>query len=302
MFDMFSVVFWFMYNGRYVGKPEERGRFRSPRFIEFMKKVFFDDAATYFSLRVIAHPLIKGKLSDPRNQYIFGFHPHGVFPATAMYAPHTEAWMREMGSNQATYPVTHAATVLLNGPLVRDFVMALGARAVTRTGIEASLADGHSPVIVPGGQSELVVTRHSYRELHLVTHHYGFIKLAVKHNVPLVPMLSIGEQNILDIFHLYRVQRLALKIVSFPAPFCPTGKWHLPLPNRTRLTLVVGAPIVPDAGLSPDDSEGIQRLAARYFESVRELFYSHRAQAGFPDMELFLHQGLPSEFPRRSKQ
>jgi hypothetical protein len=297
--DMSIVVFWYKYNGRYAGKPEERGRFRSPRFIQFMKTWFFDDAAAYFNLRVVADPQMKGKLADPKNQFIFGFHPHGVFPATAMYGPHTEAWKRELGWNPTSYPVGHAATVLLNGPLVRDFVMALGARVVTRAGIDASIEDGHSPVIVTGGQSELIITRHSHSEMHIVTHHHGFVKIAVRHRLPLVPMLSLGEQNVMDIVHLYRIQRLALKIVGFPAPFCPTGKWHLPLPNQTNLTLVVGPPLYPDADLSLDDTEGIQRFARRYFDSVKALFYEHRAAAGYPNMELFLHHGLPKSLPQR---
>lgn len=297
--DMSIVIFWYNYNSRFAGKPEERGRFRSPWFIDFMKTWFFDDAALYFNLKVVAHPAMRGKLKDPTNQFIFGFHPHGVFPATAMYAPHTAQWQQELGSNPTTYPVGHAATVLMNSPLVRDFVMGLGARVVTRAGIEASLDDGHSPIIVAGGQSELMITSHSHTELHLVTHHFGFIKIAVRRKLPLVPILSIGENNVLDIFHFYRIQRFALKLVGFPAPFCPTGKWHLPLPNRTRLTVVVGAPVEPDPDLSCDDADGIQRLATRYFDALRELFYTHREAAGYPEMELYLHHGLPASAPTK---
>ena len=187
--DLSIVAFWYWYNGTYSGKPEESGARRSPWFIQFMKTWFFDDAVQYFNLRVVADRTMKNKLADPKNKYIFAFHPHGVFPATAMYAPLTEQWRDELGHNSKTLVVGHAATILFNGPLIRDFIMALGARAVTRTGIESSLQEGHSVVIVTGGQSEMILTEHSREEMHLVTHHFGFIKMAVKNKTPLVPML-----------------------------------------------------------------------------------------------------------------
>ena len=296
--DLSIVAFWYWYNGPYSGKPEESGARRSPWFIQFMKTWFFDDAVQYFNLRVVADRTMKNKLADPKNKYIFAFHPHGVFPATAMYAPLTEQWRDELGHNSKTLVVGHAATILFNGPLIRDFIMALGARAVTRTGIESSLQEGHSVVIVTGGQSEMILTEHSREEMHLVTHHFGFIKMAVKNKTPLVPMLSLAENNVLDLMHLYRIQRVTLKLFGFPAPLFPIGRWYLPLPNRTPLTVVVGAPIYPEPGLSPEDAEGIERLAKRYFESVKQLFYEHRAAAGYPNMELYLHHGLSRSNPK----
>ena len=296
--DVLLLVFWAVYIPTLRGKPEEGGSRRSKRFIQFMKTWCFDDAVQYFSMRVVADPSMKRKLADPKNKYVIAFHPHGVFPATAMYATFSDAWIKELGSNEKTHVVTHGATVLFNGPLLRDFVMALGGRSVTRSGIEASLAEGHSVIIVTGGQSELILTACSNLEMHIVTHHYGFVRLAVKNKTPLVPMLSFAENNILDLLHLYRVQRWFLKLIGFPFPLVPMGRWGLPFPHSTPLTVVVGAPVYPEAGLSPDDTEGIERLAKKYFDSVKRLFYEHRVAAGYPNMELYLHHGLSPTNPK----
>ena len=266
-YDFGVLLFWFLYASTYKGNPEEYGHRRREGFVQWMKRHFYDDAAKFFGLRVIADPLIRGALRDPKKQFIFSFHPHGVFPATAVYGIETDPWRNEMGFNDKTRVTVHGATIIFSGPLLRDFCMNAGVRSVTRRSLERSLSEGNSVTIVTGGQAEMLLTAANSKSLHLITYHLGFIRLAIKQRVPLVPVLSLGEQNILDTVHWYTVQRWFLKRIGFPFPLLPMGAFRLPIPNKTNVVVAVGRPIHIPEGLQPEDAKGVQALPMNTLQS-----------------------------------
>lgn len=73
----------------------------------------------------------------------------------------------------------------------------------------------------------------------------GFVRLALKHNVPLVPIFSFGEHRVLDNVHLPKLQAYFKRYLGFPVPFFPYGRFYLPIPRRAKLTICVGQPIYP---------------------------------------------------------
>jgi hypothetical protein len=290
LLDCFFIGFWFWYVRRYWGSPQFTGSLRSSSLIHFMRRAVIPQFERYFSFRVIAHQTNDRVKVDQsaQNKYIFSFHPHGVFPATALIAPHTKSWMRATGDRETKISL-HAASVIFNVPLLRDFTMGLGGRIVTRSSIENSLRDGNSVMIVTGGQSEMLLTRASDLEMHLVTHHLGFVRIAVRQQVPLVPVLCFAENNVMDNVHVPWLQKRMLRLIGFPFPTLPHGRWYMPVPNKTPLTVVVGAPLAPPPGLVAADEAGIRALGALYFKQLEELFYRYRAEAGYPHMKLILH-------------
>ncbi|CAD2215452.1 hypothetical protein ADEAN_000290700 [Angomonas deanei] len=135
--DILCSVFWIWYDGRYSGRPEISGRLRSPKAIYLFKNFFFEGMANYFSLKVIISSsfVIKSEqefltkeyrpprvdMRDPNNQYMFSFHPHGVFPGTAIYGPKTNLWDHTVGYNSKTTVTTHCADIVFSVPLMREF-------------------------------------------------------------------------------------------------------------------------------------------------------------------------------------
>ncbi|ESL08787.1 hypothetical protein TRSC58_03505 [Trypanosoma rangeli SC58] len=164
-------------------------------------------------------------MRDSSNQYIFAFHPHGVFAGSALCGIFSEAWKQKIGYNAKTYVSTHEASVVFNIPIIRDFNLSLGALSVTRAAIESSLSSGNSPLIVVGGQAELTLTKRSNKVMSLITYHHGFVRLALRHGVPLVPVISFAEQNVLSIVSAPTMQRATLKVLGFPFPIIPEGRW-----------------------------------------------------------------------------
>ncbi|KAH9586445.1 Diacylglycerol acyltransferase [Trypanosoma melophagium] len=288
LIDVLQLSFWLWYLPFYEGSPEETGSRRSLAFTRWATKHLFADAERYFSFRVIREDE-SVDLRDSSNQYIFSFHPHGVFPGTALFCYLTDKWRRVLGWNTSTYLATHEATVIFNVPLMREFSLSLGGLAVTRTAIISNLSRGNSALIVTGGQAELMLTKCSDTVMSLIAYHQGFIKLSINQKVPLVPLLCFAEQNVLDLVHFPRLQRATLKFLGFPFPMLPFGRWLLPLPNPTPLTLVVGSPLRVPPGANANNPEDVSKLADAYFAALKKLFYKHRAEAGYPNMELVLH-------------
>ncbi|GET89806.1 diacylglycerol acyltransferase, putative [Leishmania tarentolae] len=278
---------WLWYLPLYSGKPYHTGSQRSLRFTEFARNYLFADAVKYFNFRVIVDdPAVQ--MRDDTSQYLFSFHPHGVFPGTALFASLTAEWALKVGVNAKRYVSTHVASVVFNVPLLRDFNLCLGALSVSRRSVEASLKRGNSVVIVTGGQAEMLHTQVSAEKMILITQHTGFIRLGIASRVPLVPLLCFAENNVLGMVQFPRIQRFSIKLLGFPFPIIPFGRFVLPLPFRTPLTLVVGSPLAIPEGADENNPDDVRRLSEAYFQSLKDLFYRRRAEAGYAGMELVL--------------
>lgn len=303
------TLFWTWYDTRFFQKPAVTGCLYSPTFRRWFQKYVNNGAAGYFSLKVIRVDTdeIEGERelmgdqqpeppvdrSDPKKQYLFSFHPHGVFPGSSLYATACKTWDDVIGSNDENIIVTHAADVIFLCPLMREIPLSVGALSVSRRGIETSIANGNSPLIITGGQSEMLLTKCSDTEMHLVCHHLGFIKLAMKHSLPLVPVLSFSECNIMDNVHFLKVQRWFVKRLGYPGLVLPHGFCYTPLPVHRPITIVVGRAIKPYPGReNPDDTACVEEMRARYFNHLQTIFYKYRAAAGYPNMILYLHNGI----------
>eukprot|EP00743_Colponemidia_sp_Colp-15_P015112 GILK01018069.1.p1 GENE.GILK01018069.1~~GILK01018069.1.p1 ORF type:complete len:667 (-),score=8.92 GILK01018069.1:41-2041(-) len=225
---------------------------------------------------------------------VVGYHPHGVFAGTSLWMLGTREWRKvaqpESGLHAISNVTVHAASVIFLCPLIRDYAMAWGLRAVTLQAIETSINQGSSPLIVTGGQAECLLSKVTDQELRIVTYHFGFLRLAMKHSRPAVPVLNFGEQNIFGNFNCPGLQLWFLRRIGFPFPMMPMGFLNLPIPRKTNLRIVIGAPVYPDEGFTdPDNNFHVQLFATKYFNSIRVLFYKHRDRCGFPEMSLYYH-------------
>lgn len=296
--DCLLLGVWLWYIPLYSGKPFHTGSQRSARFTTFARNYLFSDVVRYFNFQVIVDdPAVQ--MRDGTTQYLFSFHPHGVFPGTALFASMTAEWALRVGINASRYVSTHVASIIFNVPLVRDFNLRLGALSVSRRTLEASLKRGNSVLIVTGGQAEMLHTQMSSTTMTLITQHTGFVRLAIAARVPLVPLLCFAENNVLGLMQFPRIQRIFLKLVGFPFPLLPYGRFGLPVPFRTPLTLVVGKPVPIPADADENNPEDVQRVLNAYFQSLKELFYRRRAEAGYPDMELVLRNEKEEAAKRR---
>lgn len=279
------VIAIIRYHRTYASRGEENGSRRSPRAIQFLQRWILRSVEGYFQYRVIVDPRVRALQDNPR-QCIIGFHPHGIFPFTSIWGLLHKDWRHQVKHfiDQSKPTTVHAASVIFATPFLRDVAMALGSCAVTRTAIEESIASGRSVVIVPGGQAEMIVSQAGNR-VSLVSKHKGFIRLALYHGLSLVPTFCFGEHDVMSNISLPRTQRFFLKLFGLGFPVLPYGRWFLPVPRAAKLTLLVAGII----HLEPNQhasEQVVEDLTKQYFAMLKESFYAHRADAGYPDLEL----------------
>jgi len=278
-----SCLYYTYFYTTFHGKPEYTGRrYLGPElnlFPNFSLYSILDGVEKYFKGQIFStSPL------DPKGTYVFAFHPHGVQPFTVMWLQLSRAW-RENFKGMRFCVMT--ASVMHFVPLMRDILQWLGGREVSRDTIMGTLAEKQSILLIPGGQQEMMVSRSNINEIRVLSRHVGFIKIAIQSGVPLVPVLSFGEEEVMDFVRVPRLQNFFITRVGLPVPFLPYGLFGFPIPRPVPVTVVFGTPIpVPHHPNPPQ--EVIKALAKVYFEQIKEIFHKYKDAAGCPNHRLVL--------------
>ncbi len=180
------------------------------------------------------------------------------------------AWHNRTGGSDPLYFLAHDVMVSL--PVVGNLLLKLGSIRASHETAARAFERNRKVVVFPGGNYEAF---RPYRERYRVDlgGKKGFLKLALVHGVPIVPVVSVGGHE--TFFVLHRGERIAqvtgvkkyLRSESFPIFLgLPWGigvgpVFHLPLPAKH--TTQVGEPIVLE-GYSADDIGKPERLQELY--------------------------------------
>uniref|UniRef100_A0A3P8U3J7 Acyltransferase n=1 Tax=Amphiprion percula TaxID=161767 RepID=A0A3P8U3J7_AMPPE len=240
----------------------------------------------YFPLR-----LIKTVDLDPKKNYIFGFHPHGVLVAGAFGNFCTEA----TGFSRLFPGLTPHLLMLpfwFRVPLFRDYIMSGGLVSSCKSSLSYLVSrpgGGNVAVIAVGGAPESLDARPGALTLQ-VRNRKGFIKLALKHGAQLVPVFSFGENELFDQMEnptgspLRRLQNRLQCIMGVALPlFHARGVFQYSfglIPYRKSIHTVVGKPIsvIQTPSPSRDDIESLHKV---YMQSLIDLFEQHSTPTGW---------------------
>ncbi|KAL3050793.1 hypothetical protein OYC64_001125 [Pagothenia borchgrevinki] len=246
---------------------------------------FFRD---YFPLR-----LLKTVDLDPKKNYIFGFHPHGVLVAGGFCNFCTEA----SGFSRMFPGLTSHLLMLpfwFRVPLFRDYIMCGGLVSSSKSSLSHLLSrpgGGNVAVIALGGAVESLEARPGALKLQILNRK-GFIKLALKHGAQLVPVFSFGENELFDQMEnpsgslLRRLQNRLQSIMGVALPlFHARGVFQYSfglMPYRKPINTVVGEPIplVRTPSPSSEDIEGLHRI---YLQSLTHLFEQNKEKYGLDE-------------------
>ncbi|XP_060793850.1 2-acylglycerol O-acyltransferase 1 [Neoarius graeffei] len=234
--------------------------------------------------------LVKTVDLDPKCNYLFGFHPHGVLVAGAFGNFCTEA-------SQFTklFPGLTPYLLMLpfwfRVPFFRDYIMYGGLVSSEKASMSYLLSrpgGGSAAVVAVGGAPESLEARPGALTLQLLQRK-GFIKLALKHGAVLVPVFSFGENELFDQMEnpvgsaLRRLQDRLQRIMGVALPlFHARGVFQYSfglLPYRKPIHTVVGRPIPADLNLSPT-KEDIDSLHQCYMEGLTQLFEENKEKYG----------------------
>ncbi|MBN3294411.1 DGAT2 acyltransferase, partial [Polypterus senegalus] len=245
----------------------------------------------YFPIRLIkTHTLL------PSRNYIFGYHPHGIFCFGAFCNFGTEA----TGFSKK-FPGIRPHLATLSGnfrlPLLRDYLLSGGICPVNRKAIDYILSKsgtGNAVVIVVGGAAESLDCTPGKNVVTLKSRK-GFVKLALQQGADLVPVYSFGENEVYKqiIFEEgswgRNLQKKFQKIMGFaPCLFHGCGMfsantWGI-VPYSMSINTVVGEPITVPKIENPTQEE-IDQYHDLYIHSLIKLFEKYKTKFGLRDMD-----------------
>ena len=167
-------------------------------------------------------------------QFIFAAFPHGC---SSEFRILMEGLLHDVLPNIHHKVRALAATVLFCIPIVREIAISTGCVNASRKTAETNLDKGHSLVVLPGGEAEQLMTEYGKEKVYL-KRRKGFIKLALRKRVPVVPMFVFGSS---DLFHtskfLYGPRYWLMKNLGVCIPLCrgSLGSPVCPLPNKVTI-------------------------------------------------------------------
>mmetsp|Transcript_11648 Transcript_11648/g.18019 ORF Transcript_11648/g.18019 Transcript_11648/m.18019 type:complete len:364 (-) Transcript_11648:2396-3487(-) len=243
----------------------------------------------FIAFEVIQDQKVKKDDNIKDEQAILAVIPHGIFPFSLAFAALPIEATRVFGYFR---PVVATATALF--PFVRTFLGWLGAVDASRTAVDQALVDGARIGVAPGGIAEMFEgypkpLTHPDDEYAILRSRKGFVRMAVKHGVPLVPVYCFGATKMLKRLQLPALFENISKLlrISLCLFFGPLG---LPVPFRQKLMYVMGRPLYPshiENGTqppvegSPDFDRQVDALHSRFCDELLDLFERHKESYGW---------------------
>jgi 1-acyl-sn-glycerol-3-phosphate acyltransferase len=149
-------------------------------------------------------------------------------------------------------------------PFLRRAAVAIGTVDGTQANCARLLEAEQLVVVLPGGLREAVKPRELRYRL-MWGSRYGFVRAAIRHRAPLVPLASIGADELFDLVGdaFARGRKWTKHELPLPRP-----KGLFPLPHLVPLRFVLGRPIPPIAPPSAADDPEILRRARLEIEGA----------------------------------
>ncbi len=154
-------------------------------------------------------------------------------------------------------------------PFIRRLAVAVGTVDGTAENVDRLLAHDELVLVLPGGLREALKPR-ALRYRLLWGSHYGFVSAAIRNQTPIVPLASIGADELFDLVgDAFRRGEKWLRRPGIPIPRVSS---LVPHPHCVRLRYVLGKPIVPNAAPErANDDEELRRLRHEIEGALHEL-------------------------------
>ncbi len=166
-------------------------------------------------------------------------------------------WWRRFGADRPLHGTAHDALMAI--PLIGRYFRAMGVLPAAPDSIATALAEGRDVALWPGGEVDSL-RPWSQRDRANLAGRTGFVKMAIRAGVPIVPIATVGGADAMPVLirgdQLSRTLRLdkvlRLKVfplaISLPWGIAPAALPQFPLPAkiRTRLMPVVELDHAPD--------------------------------------------------------
>ncbi|KAK9302952.1 hypothetical protein QLX08_005218 [Tetragonisca angustula] len=236
---------------------------------------------SYFPIK-----LVKTSDLDPNKLYLFCNFPHGILSTGVCVAFGTDA-----AGYRELFPGIEIRIVILDRhyqtPIFREYCRITCGANSSPESVNQLLSTkpqapytGRATVLMVGGAAEATESKPGTYRI-LIKRRKGFVRLALKNGVPIVPVCSFGETNLYD--------QVSFPEGSFPKKLLDyiRKKFGIPLillkgrgffqysfgiiPQRTPVTVVVGSPMdVPK--IEEPTEEQIDEYHAKFLDRLVDFF------------------------------
>lgn len=204
-----------------------------------------------------------------------------------------EAVTRLRGTVEPVYMLTY--DMLMNVPGVRTLLGRLGAVPASPANAEAGLRQGALVIVYPGGDWEAC---RSWRERDVIdfNDHKGFVRLALRTGVPVIPMVAHGVQHAVPVIargdrvaHALQLSRTPLRLNVLPLVIGPPfGIAHMPLATPLPMPAAIRVEFLPPLDwkdrdpTQADNDEVVDALYTETLTTMRAALDRMRAETPHP--------------------
>lgn len=172
---------------------------------------------------------------------LIGIHSGGPFPWDAWTVG--VQWWRHFGRTRPLHGTAHDA--LMATPVIGAYFRRMGCLPARADSMTAALAAGRDVALWPGGERDSL-RAWSQRDKAILAGRTGFIKLAIRSGVPIVPISTVGGpdampvlatgQRLAKALRLDKVARIKMFPIALQAPWglSPALLPELPFPTKIR--------------------------------------------------------------------
>ncbi len=182
------------------------------------------------------------------------------------------AFWRRFGIETPAYGLMHKLAFKI--PVLGNLLTKMGALPASRKNAEMVLDEGFPLLVCPGGDEDALKP---YADRHRINFgkRRGFIRLAIRKQVPIVPVISVGAHETIFILNngcktarLFRIDKL-LRVksvpiaMSFPFGITIAGLMSIPLPSKIQIQ------VLPPIHLNVDaEKENDEEVVEKCFRTV----------------------------------
>lgn len=214
----------------------------------------------------------------PRGQYFYIMMPHGLYPFSGACAALSKMVDVFPNMRMAVAPIG------MRVPVIRQLMSWIGCILADKASISTAIKNGDSVCLFPGGIGEMMRTEDS-KERIILASRKGFVRIALEHNIPIVPVYVFGQSILWKHVQLPSfVERLSRWLKA--SIILPYGRFGLLIPKKLPLLYAIGAPIQATLREGMPFEENVDATHTAVVSAVRELYDFYKSLYGWQDRPL----------------
>jgi 1-acyl-sn-glycerol-3-phosphate acyltransferase len=186
-------------------------------------------------------------------------------------------WWRHFGPSRPLHGTAHDA--LMAFPLIGSYFRKMGVLPAAPDSMMSALAAGHDVALWPGGERDSL-RPWTKRDDATLAGRMGFIRLAIRSAVPIVPIATVGGPDSMPVLtsgrrlakalQLDKVARLKLLPIALQVPWglSPALLPEIPLPTKIRTAFQDPVELDPDPDRA-DDRDYVERKYREVCQSIQ---------------------------------